>query len=73
MRQFKTLTDPEKIQIQPARLRVYTARASGSLRNVLQSIRVPETKLEETSILNGKTLGDPIEANALIKVVEGGI
>lgn len=73
MGQFKPLTDPKKIQVQPARLRVYPAKSGGSLKNVLQSLGVPEKKLEQTAILNGKRLGDPIEAGQLVKVVDGEI
>jgi len=72
MRQFRELTDPGKIHVQPDRLRVRTAVAADSLENGLRSLGVPEKKLKETVLLNGGVPTQRIAANSLLKVVEKG-
>ena len=70
MRQFKNLTDPTKLNVKPARIRIRPTRASGSLRQGLRVLGTPKDKLEELAILNGKRLEDPIPANTLLKLIE---
>ncbi len=72
MRQFRELTDPRRIHVQPDRLRIRTAGTTGTLENGLRSLGVPEKHLKETVLLNGAVPTQKIAANSLLKVVEKG-
>ena len=69
---FKELTDPARINVHPDRIRIRTAPTTQTLDNLLRSFGVPESKLQETALLNGKSLTERIPAHTLIKVVEKG-
>lgn len=69
---FKELTAPEKINVQPDRIRLRTAQTTQTLEYHLRSFGVPDSKLQETALLNGKNLSDRIPAQTLLKVVERG-
>ncbi len=70
MRNFKQLTDAQKINKLPERVRIKTVRQAGTLRQALANYKVPEKRMEETSILNGMNLTDQVTQGSLIKVVE---
>ena len=72
MRQFKNLSDSKRIHVKPDRIRVRTARISDTIGNTLRSFGVPEEKLKEMALLNGREVNGVIPANTLIKVVEKG-
>jgi predicted Zn-dependent protease len=72
MQQFKELTDPSKLNVKPARIRIRSAPKSGSLRQVLLDFGTPEDKMESLALLNGMRLNDQVAANTLLKVVEKG-
>jgi predicted Zn-dependent protease len=72
MRQFRELSDPRRIGVKPDRVRIRVARSSGTLEDVLRSLNVPNEKLKEMALLNGRDLSQIIRANTLIKVVEKG-
>ena len=72
MRQFRELTDPGKLNVQPDRLRIRTAGAADTLENSLRSLGVPEKELKKTVLLNGGVPTRRIAANSLVKVVEKG-
>lgn len=72
MRQFRQLTDPGKINVQPDRLRIRTTGAADTLENSLRSVGVPQKKLKEAVLLNGGVPTRRIPANSLLKVVENG-
>ncbi len=72
IRQFRELSDPRRINVQPERVRIRVARSSGTLENALRSLNVPNEKLKEMALLNGGDLSQIIPANTLIKVVEKG-
>lgn len=69
MGQFKTLTDPNKINVKPNRLAIKRTQSQGTLRNALRQFGVPQDKMEEIAIMNGMNLDDSIPANTLIKLV----
>jgi len=68
MQNFKTLTDPSKINVKPARLVVRKTRRAGTLRQALRQLGVAQDKLEEMAILNEMKLDDRVPANMLIKI-----
>lgn len=72
MRQFKSLTDHGKLNVKPTRIRIRSTRSSGSLRQALLALGVPEDKLKTIALLNGKHLDDHVPANTLLKMLEGG-
>jgi predicted Zn-dependent protease len=72
MRQFKELSDPKRIHVKPDRIHIRSARATDTLENVVRSFGVPNEKLKEMALLNGKNLNEVVPANTLIKVVEKG-
>ena len=72
MRQFKELSDPKRIHVKPDRIRIRSVRATDNLENVLRSFGVPNERLKETALLNGRNLNEAIPVNHLIKVVEKG-
>ena len=69
---FKELTAPERINVQPDRIRIRTAQTTQTMDNLLRSFGVPESKLQEVALLNGKSLTERIPAHTLLKVVERG-
>jgi predicted Zn-dependent protease len=72
MRQFRELSDPRRIDVKPERVRIRAARSSGTLENALRSLNVPNEKLKDMALLNGRDLSQIIPASTLIKVVEKG-
>jgi predicted Zn-dependent protease len=72
MRQFRELSDPKRIHVKPDHIRIRSAKATDTLEDVLRSFGVPNEKLKEMALLNGKNLDQVIPANTLIKVVEKG-
>jgi predicted Zn-dependent protease len=71
MGQFKTLTDPKRIQVTPTRLTVKGAKAAGTCATALRGLGVVDGELDKLAILNGKQLQDAITPQTLLKVVAG--
>lgn len=69
---FATLTDPKRINVRPDRIRIRATGSAGILKEVLRSLGVPDNKLKEMALLNGRDPGDWIAAQSLLKVVEKG-
>ncbi len=69
-RNFRVLTDQSKLNVKPERLAIKTVQSSSTLAEALSNYGVPNDRLEEFSILNGKLLSDQVERGTLIKVVE---
>jgi len=72
MRNFRELSDPRRINVKPDRIRIRVAGTSDRLENLLRSFGVPNEKLKEVALLNGKDLSESIPANTMLKVVEKG-
>jgi predicted Zn-dependent protease len=72
IRNFRELSDPKRINVKPDRIRIRVAGTSDRLENLLRSFGVPNEKLKETALLNGKDLNESIPANTMLKVVERG-
>jgi predicted Zn-dependent protease len=72
MRQFRELTDPRRIGVQPDRLRVRAAGRADTLENTLRSLGVAEKRVKENVLLNGGVPNQRIPADTLLKVVEEG-
>lgn len=68
--QFRELTDPARINVKPAILRVKAAPRQATLRQILKDFAVADAKLSAMAILNGKELEQVVPAGTLVKVVE---
>ncbi|GAB2962136.1 M48 family metalloprotease [Hymenobacter coalescens] len=66
---FRPLSDPDKLNRQPERVRIKTLKLRSNLAQALRSNGVPEARLEEMAILNGMQLNEQVNAGSLIKVV----
>ncbi len=67
---FRQLTDGDKLNRQPERIRVRSVTTTGSLREAFASLGADQRRLEELAVLNGMELNDRVEKGMLIKVVE---
>ncbi len=69
MQGFASLSDPEKLNRQPDRIRIKTLPRSSTLAQALRNFQVPEARLDELAILNGMQLDDQLPQGTMIKVV----
>ncbi|MDX5346450.1 MAG: peptidase M48, partial [Hymenobacteraceae bacterium] len=69
MQNFSSLTDQTKLNRQPARIRVETVQQAGSVRQVFQRYQVPEDRMQELAVLNGRQLEDRLEQGTMIKLL----
>ncbi|MET4108155.1 M48 family metalloprotease [Hymenobacter sp. UYP22] len=66
---FRRLTDASKINRQPERIRIKTAKAGQTLASALAANGVASKRYEEMAILNGMKTTDKMTAGMLFKVV----
>lgn len=69
MRGFNRLTNPQKINVEPNRIRIKTVAKTGTLESTLRSFGVAADKMELHALLNGMELSSTVSANSLVKVV----
>lgn len=69
IRNFRTLSDPDKLNRQPERIRIKTVNQTTTLQNALSSFGVPRNRLEEMAIVNGMELGATVQSGTLIKAL----
>jgi len=72
MRQFKELSDPKRINVRPDRIRIRTTGTTDTLENLFRPLGIPNEKMKEMALLNGRNLNEMIPANTMLKVVERG-
>ncbi len=70
MVRFDRLTDPNKIDVPPKRIRVKQVPSSGTVANILTSLGVSQEKMEHTALLNNLEPGDRIERGKWLKIVQ---
>lgn len=66
---FKKLTDSNKINRQPERVRIRTINKGMTLQQALASFNMPTNRLEELAILNGMELTDQLPSGTLVKTI----
>ncbi len=66
---FKALTDPEKINRQPERVRIKAAPRAGTFREVMTALGMPAARLEELGTLNSMKADDQVQRGMLVKIV----
>jgi len=69
MQQFKSLTDPSKINVVPEKIKVRQVTSDGTLASALRGFNMPENRLAELAIVNGMELTTPVTKGMLIKTV----
>jgi predicted Zn-dependent protease len=69
MNGFSRLTDASKLNAQPKRIQIQTVQRDGTAREVLASMGVPASKLNEIALLNEVGLNDQLSRGTLVKVV----
>lgn len=69
MTSFRELTEPDKLNRQPERIRIETINRVTTLGQALRRFGAEEGRLEELAILNGMTLDTRLEAGTLIKLI----
>ena len=66
---FQRLTEPDKLNRQPERVRVVKLKLRSNLAKAFADNGVPEKRYEEMAILNGMELNEQVNAGSLLKVV----
>jgi len=66
---FKRLTDADKLNRQPERIKIKTAQLSTTLAQALTQQGIPQARHEEMAILNGMQLTDRLGVGSFYKVV----
>ncbi len=69
IRNFRELTDPDKLNRKPDLVRIKTVASSMTLEAALRNFNMPAERFEELAILNGMALTDQLSAGTMIKVV----
>ena len=70
IRNFKSLTDSEKLNRKPEVIRIKTVPQQMTVQAAFQNFNMPASRFEELAVLNGMLLNDKLTKGTLIKVVE---
>ena len=71
IRSFRPVTDPDVLQVEPARIEIVRTPSRMTLRQFID--RYPSTASDEQiALLNRRTLGESIAGGTLLKRVAGG-
>ena len=70
IRNFKSLTDSEKLNKKPEVIRIKTMPQQMTAQAAFQNFNMPANRFEELAILNGMLLSDKLSKGTLIKVIE---
>ncbi|MBN2001530.1 M48 family metalloprotease [candidate division KSB1 bacterium] len=69
MSNFKNLTDPGKMNVKPAQLKIVQTNGNVTLRSLLTQNGTAADQLEELAVVNGMQLNQNVDAKTLVKVV----
>ena len=72
MSNFDTLSDPDKLNRQPERVKIMAANRSTTLQALLQQSGIPSNRMQELAVLNGMDLNATLSAGTLYKTLSGG-
>ncbi|GCC52810.1 peptidase M48 [Chryseotalea sanaruensis] len=70
MKNFKSLSDLEKLNRKPEVIRIKTVPQQMSAQAAFQHFKMPANRFEELAVLNGMLLNENVAKGSLIKVVE---
>jgi predicted Zn-dependent protease len=68
IRNFKQLTDPQKLNVKPKRIRIRTTLNTTSLNSLLEQWNIDKKLWEEIAILNGIKQEDQVSSGSRIKI-----
>jgi predicted Zn-dependent protease len=66
---FEPLTDPQKINVKPDRIRIKTVSQDMTLGEALQSFGVKSDQMEQLAILNSMQLTDRLAPGTMVKII----
>ena len=66
---FDELTDPQKLNVKPKRIRIREVRNAATVGDALRSFGVPQERLEEFALLNKKEVTDRVQAGERLKTL----
>ncbi|CCH56830.1 peptidase M48 Ste24p [Fibrisoma limi BUZ 3] len=66
---FRQLTDPDKLNRQPERVRVKNAPRDGTFREVMTALGMPANRLEELGTLNSLRADDRVARGTMVKII----
>jgi predicted Zn-dependent protease len=66
---FNKLTEPDKLNRQPKRIRIKKVQQAGTLSDAFRRLGIQQKQMEELAFLNNMELSERLSAGALIKVV----
>lgn len=66
---FRSLSDPDKLNRKPERVYVKSSPRDGSFREVITALGVPASRVEEAGILNGLKADDRVARGSLVKII----
>jgi predicted Zn-dependent protease len=66
---FKSLSDPDKLNRQPERVRVKRTTRVSTFADAMIQLGMPATRLDELSILNGMEKNSTVESGMLLKTI----
>ncbi len=69
MQSFNRLTDPDKLNRQPDVIKIVSAPSTGNFKTVMTQLKVPSSRLEELSVLNGMEVGEQVKKGTLLKTI----
>jgi len=70
VKNFKPLTDTDKLNRKPDVIRIKTVPQSMTAQAAFQNFNMPSNRFEELAILNGMQMNDRLDKGTLIKVIE---
>ncbi len=66
---FRSLSDPDKLNRQPVRVRIKTVPRDGTFQEAMAALGMPASRLEELGVLNSQKPGDRVSRGASVKVL----
>ncbi len=72
IRTFDRLSDPKILNVQPDRLKIYTAKQGDTLAAIAERLNNPRVSADQLGILNRMAISQPIAPGRLVKTVERG-
>lgn len=69
MTNFRQLTDPEKLNRQPDRVRIRTVKQRTTLGQALRDFQVSDQDIAELAILNGMGVEETVDPGTMIKII----
>jgi predicted Zn-dependent protease len=70
MGSFNKLSDPQKINVQPKRIKIVAVQRTGTLNEVLTGLKMSQTQMDNLALLNNLALTSQVEKGKLIKIIQ---